>query len=107
MRSLLAALISASVILSATAASALDRRVVIHNGAKEPIFYLHGSNTGTTDWEEDILGNDVLMPGAEVRVNFDDGTGFCVFDFKATFESGREETEYGVNVCEVSRFTFR
>ncbi len=107
MRSLVAALISASVLLSATAASALDRRVVIHNGASEPIFYLYGSNTGTNEWEEDILGEDVLMPGAEVRVDYDDGTGFCVFDFKAQFESGREDVEYGVNVCEVSRFTFR
>lgn len=107
MRSVLATFVCAALLASSGSAIALDRRVVVHNGGDEPIFNLYGSNQGTSDWEEDILGDDVLMPGSEVRVDFDDASGFCLFDFMARFESGREDTEYGVNVCEVSRFTFR
>ncbi len=91
---------------AASTASAEDRRVRIINETNHTIVRFYGSNAGTTSWEEDILGDDVLRPGQSVMINFDDGTGYCKFDFKAEFDDGDEVIKSGVDVCEISSFRF-
>ena len=66
----------------------------------------YGSNAGSSSWEEDILGSDVLASGSSTTINFDDGTGYCTFDFKAEFADGSSSVESGVNVCTTSSVTF-
>jgi hypothetical protein len=39
-------------------------------------------------------------------INFDDGTGYCKFDFKAEFSDGDEVVKNGIDVCEISSFRF-
>jgi uncharacterized protein (DUF2147 family) len=87
-------------------AAALDRRVTIINNTGYTIVNFFGSNTGTQSWEEDILGNDVLPSGSSVQINFNDGTGYCMFDFLAIFDDGEQLIREGVNICEVSTFTY-
>lgn len=87
-------------------AEAADRRVKIVNKTGYTIVRFYGSNTGSNDWEEDILGNDVLRSGSSVTINFDDGSGYCKFDFKAVFEDGDVLVKQNVNVCELSTFTY-
>jgi hypothetical protein len=41
-----------------------------------------------------------------MRLNFDNKYGYCEFDFRAIFEDGTEVTRGGVNVCEVSDYTY-
>ncbi len=97
------------VLLAATLALpalALDRRVRIVNNTGYTMVAFYGSNQGTDDWEEDILGADVLPSGSSVMIDFDDGTGYCVFDFKAVFEDGDELTDFGNNICELGTFTY-
>ncbi|GAB3730003.1 hypothetical protein GCM10028794_04910 [Silanimonas algicola] len=91
---------------SGTASAQEDRRVRIINETSHTIVRFYGSNAGTTDWEEDILGDDVLAPGQSVMINFDDGTGYCKFDFKAEFDDGDEVVKHGIDVCEISSFRF-
>ncbi len=93
-------------VMSAGAAEAQDRRVRIVNETGYTIMEFYGSNKGTTSWEEDILGSDVLGSGQSVVVDFDDGTGYCKFDFKAVFSDGDEVVKKNVNVCEIGTFTF-
>jgi hypothetical protein len=90
-----------------TTASAYDRRVVIVNKTSANINEFYASSTGARSWQEDILGNEVLQSGDSVRINIDDGTGYCKYDFRAVFEDGTESVKRGVNVCEVGKFTFR
>ncbi|MFM2388504.1 MAG: hypothetical protein RLZZ437_59 [Pseudomonadota bacterium] len=90
----------------ATPAAALDRRVTIINNTGYTIVNFFGSNTGTSSWEEDILGNDVLPSGSSVVINFNDGTGYCMFDFLAIFDDGEQLIREGVNICEISTFTY-
>ncbi len=87
-------------------ASAFDRRVVVINNTSTAIQEFYASNTGENDWQEDILGEDMLQPGAEMTVNIDDGSGYCKYDFRAVFEDATEATKAGVNVCEVGQFSF-
>jgi hypothetical protein len=88
------------------AASALDRRVRIHNQSAYDIYYFYASNTNSNSWEEDILGNSILPAGRYVTINIDDGTGHCMFDFKAVFVDGEEVVSWRNNVCELSDFYF-
>ena len=91
---------------TAVPALALDRRMTIENQTGVTMTRFYGSNKGTKSWEEDILGEDVLPSGSSVKINFDDGTGYCVYDLKAVFEDGDEVTQAGVNICETGTFTF-
>ena len=89
------------------AASAQDRRVRIINASNVTVNSFHASNTNRKSWEEDILGNSVLAPGQSVMVNINDGTGACMFDFRAVLANGRKVESYGMNVCQISSWTIR
>ena len=91
---------------SATAALAADYEVTIVNQTGYTMVEFFGSNQGTDSWEEDILGDDVLPHGSSVDVNFDDGTGHCVYDLLAVFEDGDNVRQDGVDVCTIGTFTF-
>lgn len=83
-----------------------DRRVNIINVTGVTMTHFWASNSGEDDWQEDILGEDVLRNGASVRINIDDGTGACIYDFKARFADGDELERYRINVCQVSEYRY-
>src|SRR5271166_5183344 len=102
MRQYLAALpVLAFVAFTTTALAAYDRHVTLVNNSNETIVEFHASASSHGTWEEDILGRDVLPPGHQVRINIDDGTGACVFDFLTITESHQRVERRGVNVCVV------
>ena len=90
----------------ASPALAENRSVTIVNNTGYTMTNFYGSNTGANTWQEDILGQDTLPSGSQVSVNFDDETGYCMFDFKAVFEDGDELVREKVNVCEIGTFTY-
>ena len=83
-----------------------DRRVVIINATGVTMTHFYASNSGEADWQEDILGQDVLPAGARVRINIDDGSGACLYDFKARFADGDELIRYRINVCQISEYRY-
>lgn len=91
---------------TALPAAALDRRVTLINNTGFTIVEFYGSNTGADSWQEDILGADVLPSGSSVVINFDDATGYCMFDFRAVFEDGDVLERGDVNICEIATFTY-
>jgi hypothetical protein len=100
------AALTAALAFAAVSAAAEDRRVEIVNDTGFTMTHFYGSNKKSDSWEEDILGDDVLPSGSSVVINFDDGTGYCVFDFRAVFEDGDELVDREVNVCEIGTFTY-
>ena len=92
---------------SSSNAAVANRNVVISNATGRTIWRFYGSRVSTSSWEEDILGSRVLSNGDSVSIDFDDGTGACVFDMKAEFRDGSSIVQSDVNVCTVSRVTFR
>ena len=97
--------VGALMLTTSMSALALDRHVIITNGTSEIMERFQASNVGTSDWEEDILGWSVLMPGQSVNIDFDDGTGYCLYDFRITFANGSVATVGRKNVCELSGWT--
>lgn len=90
----------------ATPASAADRRVRIVNNTNFTIMEFYGSNVGSDSWEEDILGYDVIGPYSSMMINFNDGSGYCMFDFKAVFDDSDVLIRKKINVCEVETYTY-
>lgn len=118
-KTLLKAVIAAAVLVGSAAAAAppaatpmvqskdgYDRHVTIKNRTGWTMLRFYASDSRRDDWEEDILGSDVLESGQDVRVNIDDGSGACIYDFKAEFTNGQELTRSRINVCEVSEYTY-
>ncbi len=83
-----------------------NRRVRIHNNTGWVMLRFYASNTSRDDWEEDILGDDVLANNASIVMNIDDGTGACLFDFKAEFTNGQSLIRNNINVCEIADYYY-
>ncbi len=84
----------------------LNRRVRIHNNTGWTMTHFYASDARVTSWEEDMLGRDVLAAGSSIMMNIDDGSGACVYDFKARFSNGEELTRFGVNVCQIADYYY-
>jgi hypothetical protein len=87
------------------AADRENRRIRIINNSSKPIYHFYASNIDRTNWEEDILGTKVLLPGQQTTINIDDGSGHCLYDFKAVLSDQRSATTRSVNVCTQSSWT--
>lgn len=65
------------------------------------------------DWEEDILGRDVLPPGESIKITIKDGREDCLYDFKGVLgpspdgSVGRGELiQSSVNVCDGGTYEY-
>lgn len=77
---------------------------VLVNNTGADIYVVNISPTSTNDWEEDILGSDILEDGEEVRVNF--GVGRTRYwDIQAVFEDDSTISWYKIDLLETSRVT--
>ncbi len=102
---MLVAAVATFSVVSAGPSEALDRRVKVINDSSRTMTKFQASNKSSKSWEEDILGDDILKPGQSVVVNINDGTGFCVFDLRATFKGGATVVRRNINICKISSWT--
>lgn len=99
--------ISAAIALGISfAAQAANRHVDVKNDTGESLTEFYASVTQTNEWEEDILGDQVIETGETFDINIDDGSGSCLYDFKAVFEGGDVLVRKNINVCEVATYTY-
>ena len=91
---------------AATPAEALDRRIRIVNASSHDIVAFHGVSVDTREWHDSLLGEDILPVGGSVVLNFDDGSGYCRYRFRAVFDDGKALEKKSVNVCEVGTYRY-
>ena len=99
-------LLAASLMALPQSAEALDRRVRIVNDSQVDIVSFFSVNVDTRDWSESLLGDDILPAGGSIVLNFDDGSGYCRYRFRAVFVDGLELERKSVNVCEVGTYRY-
>jgi hypothetical protein len=87
-------------------AEALDRRVRIINDSKHTLTAFFGTNVAGPDSQDSLLGSDTLRPGTSIVLDFEDGSGYCRFRFRAVFDDGVEVVRPSVNVCEVGTYRY-
>ena len=100
-----AAILACSTVAASAYSDSYGREIVLVNKSSKTITEFFASNIRRDTWEEDMLGDYVLRPGETVRLNMDDGTGFCLFDFKATFTNGTTLVRRKVNICRGGQYT--
>ncbi len=102
----IAALVGLIFLATAVPSQAENRRVRIINETSWTMVEFYASNVGAETWEEDILGYDILSSGDSVMMNIDDGTGYCLYDFKAVFADGDVLIRERVDVCTISSYRY-
>lgn len=83
-----------------------NRRVRVHNQTGWTMTHFHASDSRVDDWQEDMLGSDVLAAGASIVMNIDDGSGACLYDFRTRFSNGQELTRFRINVCRIADYYY-
>lgn len=74
-----------------------DGYVDVTNKTGYAIYYLYVSNEDSSDWEEDVLGDDVLANGETVRVSVNNQNS-SVFDIRAEDEDGDTYTIWDLDI---------
>lgn len=60
------------------------------------------SPSNSDEWEEDVMGRDVLADGDNVDIAFSRHEHSCIWDVKVVFEDEVSAEWEGFNLCEVS-----
>jgi hypothetical protein len=98
--------VAAGLIVTAASAQTLDRRMRVVNDSHVDIVGFYGVNVDIPGWRESMLGDDILPAGGSIVLNFDDGSGYCRYRFRAVFADGIELERESVNVCEVGTYRY-
>ncbi len=98
--------VAATTVAAGQSRDGYNRRVRIHNQTGWTMTHFYASDSRVDDWQEDMLGSSVLGAGSSVVMNIDDGSGACLYDFKARFTNGQELTRFRVNVCEIADYYY-
>lgn len=70
------------------------------------IYSLYISETGNAEWEEDVLGKNVLPDGERLEIEFD-GRSACLWDIMVTDDEDNTVEWTAINLCESSVVVLR
>lgn len=77
---------------------------IVNNSARA-ITNFYTSAADTTDWEEDVLGEDTIGPGETQPITISTDNGQCLYDMRFIMEDKAELIEKGIDVCKLSSYT--
>ena len=83
-----------------------DRQLRIHNQTGWTMTGFQASDSRSRAWREDRLSSGAVASGQSWNLTVDDGSGACVFDFRATMANGQTLERHNVNVCQIADFYF-
>jgi hypothetical protein len=110
MRPLLVAAFAAATLAIAVPAGAGDAkqdfRLVNKTGYELKALYVAPAKSD--DWEDDVLGQDVLGDGQAVNVHFSPKTKACIYDLKVTYSDDDSSAVWEkIDLCSVEKITIR
>lgn len=101
------AIVGVAALLSMPVAAG-DQDFVLINGTGYVISEVYVSPVKAGDWEEDVLGRDVLGVDDRTEIRFSRDTDACRWDLKVVYEDDGSSAEWGnLNLCEISAVTLR
>jgi hypothetical protein len=93
--------------LTAQSALADKSNFSIANNTDTVISELYLSDSSLSEWNNDILGTNILDVGEQTTVEFaDPSPSRCLYDIKAVFADGEELEAFRINVCTESQYQF-
>jgi hypothetical protein len=100
------AAVGLALVMPVSHASAGTQDFVLVNETGAAIHNLYVSETSKDDWEEDVLGEDVLEDGESVNISFS-GKKACMWDLMVKDENGEGLYWRKINLCEVSKVVLK
>lgn len=89
---------------SAWAAAKQDFTLVNKTGYVISKVYVSPSDSD--DWEEDVLGRDILNDGEDVDISFHRDTTGCKWDLKVTYKIDNSSVVWkGFNICDITKIS--
>lgn len=89
---------------STTTAIAEDLEFVLINQSGFTLTEFYTSPSNVNNWEEDVLGQDVLESGYTVKILIQDGRTQCEYDMRMVFADG-DILEDTIDMCELGSYT--
>lgn len=96
------ALVIPSVLANTSKVLAEDIIFLLKNKTSVDMTEFYASPSGVKNWENDILGEDVLPSGKSLEININDARTTCNYDFQAKFDDGDVVEKYNINICELA-----
>ena len=87
------------------ASYAADVKFDLVNNSARAIANFYTSPSDTTDWQEDVLGEDTIDPGATDTITIATADGQCLYDMRFIMEDNAELVEKGIDVCKLNSFS--
>lgn len=104
---LLKALAAVSALGLATPAFAGNQDFTVINGTGQTIQAIFVSASAKDNWEEDVLGDNVLENGERFNLSFDNSERACLWDLKVTYDTGKNAVWNAIDLCKVSVVALR
>ena len=102
-----------SLLATATQAQTEEVSFKLVNRTSRDLEEFYASPPEAEDWEEDILGGEVLGPGESITIVIDDGREDCLYDFMGVLGPNEEGTvgrgaliQSGVSVCDGDTYEY-
>jgi len=88
-----------------TQVAAEDLVFDFHNESSYVVMEFYAAPTEVDNWEEDILGDDVLGSGESTEITIADGREQCEYDFRIVVEGDIVVERRGIDLCELGEYT--
>lgn len=85
-------------------ALAYTQNFVLVNNTGSTVYNLYVSPVNSDNWEEDVLGDNVIMPGDSSTINFN-GRSECYWDLRLVFDNGVDLYWENIDLFSISRIT--
>lgn len=96
---------AAFLITSGTALAQSKQDFRLTNKTGYTIEKVYVAPSKSTDWEEDVLGQDTLSNGDWVNISFPKKNATCMYDLKVVYDDGSPVEWYNFNLCEISKIS--
>ena len=100
--------LSATLGVSAAAWGQAKQDFTLVNKTGYVLSELYVSPTATEDWQNDVLGQDILDDGQTVNITFQRATKTCNWDLKVVYEEDDSSAVWHkIDLCSVSKITIK
>ena len=108
MKRMLAAIVSATLLLASQTAMAGKQDFTIVNKTGYTINELYVSSAKSDDWGSDVLGRDTLPSGESGDITFETGAKGCKWDLMVVYDDGEEAVwDEAFDLCSIHTVVLR
>ena len=105
---LLAAAAFGALAITGTSAQAGEQDFALVNSTGYEISELYVAPSESSDWQEDVLGQDTLDDGQKAKISFSRDTDTCQWDLKVIYSDDNSSAEWhSVDLCQLSVVTIK